>query len=96
MMREAYSHEVSSCGFWPGNRTFPHAAFYAYAVPTPEGFSSQTVHPGGWDSSLGEFILKYDDVRGLESPGTAILDFCQTSYEAAANLAYWDRSSLER
>jgi hypothetical protein len=96
MMSEAYSHEVSSCGFWPGDRRFPHAAFYAYAAPTPEGFSSEPVHPGGWDSNLGEFILKYDDVRGLESPGPAILDFCQTSYEAAAKLAHWDRSSLER
>jgi hypothetical protein len=96
MMSEAYSHEVSSCGFWPGDRRFPHAAFYAYAAPTPEGFSSEPVHPGGWDSNLGEFILKYDDVRGLESPRPAILDFCQTSYEAAAKLAHWDRSSLER
>jgi hypothetical protein len=96
MMREAYSHEVSSCGFWPGDRRFPHAAFYAYAVPTPDGFSSQPVHRGGWDSNLGEFILKYNDARGMESPETGILDFCQTSYEAAANLAHWDRSSLER
>jgi len=96
MTREAYSHEVSSCGFWPGDRRFPHAAFYAYAAPAPDGFSSQQIHPGGWDSNLGEFILKYDDVRGLGSPGTAILDFCQTAYEAAANLSHWDRSSLER
>src|SRR4029078_9517019 len=96
MMREAYSHEVSSCGFWPGDRRFPNAAFYAYAAPTPEGFSSQPVHPGEWNSNLGEFILKYDDVRGLEYPGTPILAFCQSPYEAPANVGHWDRSSLER
>jgi hypothetical protein len=94
--REGYSHEVSSCGFWPGDRRFPHPAFYSYAAPSPEGLSLERVHPGGWDSNLGEFILKYDDVRNMESAGTAILDFCQSTYEAAAKLAHWDRSSLER
>ena len=90
--REGYSHEVSSCGFWPGDRRFPHAAFYSYAAPTPEGLSAAK----HWDAQLGEFILKYDDVRTAESPETAILDFCQSTYEAAANLAHWDRAAFER
>jgi len=94
--REGYSHEVSSCGFWPGDRKFPHAAFYSYAAPAPEGLAAEPVHPGGWDAERGYFILKYDDVRQVESPATAILDFCQTTYEAAARLAHWDRASLER
>jgi len=94
--REGYSHEVSSCGFWPGDRRFPHASFYSYAAPAPERLAAEPVHPGGWDTQLSEFILKYDDVRASESPATAILDFCQTTYEAAAKLAHWDRAGLER
>jgi len=96
--REAYSHEVSSCGFWPGNRQFPQAAFYAYAAPPPEGFRDQPVRPAAayWDTQLSEFILKYDDVRNAASPEEAILDFCQSTYEGAATLANWDRASLER
>jgi len=94
--REGYSHEVSSCGFWPGDRRYPHASFYSYAAPAPEGFAVEPVRPGGWEPILGEFILRYDDVRTMASPGSAILDFCQTSYEAAAHLAHWDRPSLER
>jgi hypothetical protein len=94
--REGYSHEVSSCGFWPGDRRFPHTAFYSYAAPSPEGLSAEPVHPGSWDSQLGEFILKYDDVRNVDSPEAAILDFCQSTYNAAAKRAHWDRSSLER
>jgi len=94
--REGYSHEVSSCGFWPGDRRFPHAAFYAYAAPSPDGYASEPVRPGGWDTKMGEFILKYDDVRSQGSPGTAILDFCQSTYEGAAKLAHWDRATLER
>ena len=94
---EAYSHEVSSAGFWPGGGgPVDYAAFYSYAAPSPEGLASEPVHPGGWDPQLGYFILKYDDVRALESPETAILDFCQTTYEAAAKLAHWDRAALER
>jgi len=98
MTREAYSHEVSSCGFWPGDRRFPHAAFYAYAAPAPEGFSAQPIRPsvGGWNTTLGEFILKYEDVRTLPSPESAILDFCQSTYEAAASAGHWDRNALER
>jgi hypothetical protein len=96
--REAYSHEVLSCGFWPGDIRFPQAAFYAYAAPPPAGFSEQPVRPSAayWDTQLGEFLLKYDDVRALHASDGDILDFCQSAYEAGANLAGWDRASLER
>jgi Family of unknown function (DUF5996) len=94
--REAYSHEVSSCGFWPGDRRFPYPAFYAYAAPSPAGIENEPAHPGGWNPQLGEFILKYDDVRAAGDPEKAVLDFCQSSYEAAAKLAHWDRKALER
>jgi hypothetical protein len=90
--REAYSHEVISCGFWPGDRKFPHAAFYSYTKPAPAGIEKAAY----WDSQMGEFILKYDDARAAESPDQAILDFCQSTYEAGANLAGWDRDALER
>jgi hypothetical protein len=93
--REAYSHEVSSCGFWPGDRRFKHPAFYAYTIPAPAGLEKQPVRPGAWDTQLGEFILKYQDVRELDALDTAILDFCQGTYEAGANLAKWDRTALE-
>jgi hypothetical protein len=98
MMREAYSHEEISCGFWPGDRRFKEAAFYAYTMPAPEGLDKQVVQPGGayWNSQLGEFILKYDDVRSTESPKQAILDFCESTYDAGAILAKWDRDALER
>lgn len=98
MTREAYSHEVISCGFWPGDRRFKHAAFYAYAVPAPAGFDKENVSPNAayWDTQLGEFILKYEDVRAAESPDQAILAFCQSTYEAGAKLAHWDRDTLER
>lgn len=96
--REAYSHEVISCGFWPGDPRFPHPAFYAYAAPAPEGFGQQPVLPKAawWDTGLGEFLLKYDDVRASESPDSDVLAFCQSTYEAGATLAHWDRASLER
>jgi hypothetical protein len=96
--REAYSHEVISCGFWPGDRRFKNAAFYAYAAPKPDGLEKEPVRPAAayWDGQLGEFILKYDDVRSTPSPDQAILDFCQSTYEAAAKLAKWDRQALER
>ncbi len=90
--REAYSHEAISCGFWPGDRKFPHAAFYSYTKPAPAGIEKT----GPWDSQMGEFILRYDDVRSAASPDQAILDFCQSTYEAGANLAGWDRAALER
>jgi hypothetical protein len=96
--KEAYSHEVTSCGFWPGDRRFPHAAFYAYSAPVPPGLEKEPVRPAGayWESKLGEFIFKYEDARNTPSPDHAILDFCQSAYEAGAKLAHWDRASLER
>jgi hypothetical protein len=95
--REAYSHEVSSCGFWPGGGATPYAAFYAYAYPEPAGFADARVEPGGafYSTELREFLLPYDRVRESASPDDTLLQFLQTSYEAAANLARWDRSALE-
>jgi hypothetical protein len=96
--REAYSHEVSSCGFWPGGDAMPYAVFYAYAYPEPEGFRSASLRPAGarYDSTLGEFLLPYDDVRQATSPDAALLEFLHSSYEAAADLGGWDRPALER
>jgi hypothetical protein len=96
--REAYSHEVSSCGFWPGDRRFKEPAFYAYHTPAPAGFEKEPARPEAahWDPQLGEFILKYDDMRTEASPEQAVLDFCQGAYEAGAKLASWDRANLER
>jgi hypothetical protein len=98
MMKEAYSHEVSSCGFWPGDARFPEPAFYAYQVPTPSGLGEQKVSPKNaiWEKNLGEFLLRYDDVRKAEKPIEVILDFCQSTYAAGAELAKWDRPALER
>ena len=95
--REAYSHEVSSVGFWPG-AGLGDPAFYSYAAPEPEGFSSAHVRPHSahYDPNIKEFILMYDDVRRASSPSSALLDFCESTYEAAATLAHWDRSALER
>jgi hypothetical protein len=95
---EAYSHEVSSCGFWPGGGPVPRAAFYSYAYPEPDGFSGAPVKPGEafYSNDLREFILPYDAVRQSKSPDDTLLDFLQTTYEAAADLGKWDRSSLER
>lgn len=96
--REAYSHEVSSSGFWPGGGAIPHAAFYAYAYPEPAGFSTAPVKPEAafYSPDLREFILPYDAVRLSDTPDATLLDFLQTTHEAAANLAAWDRASLER
>ena len=93
--REAYSHEVISCGFWPGDRRFEHAAFYSYTAPDP--LANESIRPAaaGWDVQVGEFVCKYDNARGLESPEEG-LDFCQSTYEAGAKLAGWDRSTRER
>jgi hypothetical protein len=89
---------VSSCGFWPGGGAIPYAAFYSYAYPEPAGFSAEAVKPGGafYSADLREFILPYDIVRQSEAPDHTLLDFLQSTYEAAANLAKWDRRSLER
>ncbi|MCQ8185918.1 DUF5996 family protein [Parvularcula maris] len=95
--REAYSHEVSSAGFWPGGGGVEEAMFYSYAYPAAEGFDRQPVHPEAarFDEKLGEFVLPYEAVRRAEDPESALLDFLQSTYEAAAVTADWDRSSLE-
>jgi hypothetical protein len=92
----AYSHEVISAGFWPG-AGFKGPAYYAYAVPKPEGLEREIVGPAaaGWNSQLGEFVLMYDDVRGADSPRDALLEFLQSTYEAGARLGGWDRAALE-
>ncbi|HET7159789.1 MAG TPA: DUF5996 family protein [Burkholderiales bacterium] len=95
--REAYSHEVSSAGFWPGGGAIDYPAFYSYAYPTPPGFDGASVEPkeAFFHPELGEFILAYDAVRGAAAPDDALLAFLQSTYEAAADLAHWDRASLE-
>jgi hypothetical protein len=94
--REAYSHEVSSAGFWPGSDQFPQAAFYAYAYPQPDGFATATMPAGAaYDAALGEFILPYDVVRDADDPDALVMDFLQKTYAAAASLGGWDRASLE-
>ena len=96
--REAYSHEVSSVGFWPGGGSVQGAAFYSYAAPEPQGFKDERARPdaASYDRDLGEFLLMYDDVRKANSPTASLLEFCQSTYEAAATLGKWDRSALER
>ena len=95
--REAYSHEVSSCGFWPGGGPVAYPVFYSYAYPEPSDFAGAPVKPSAafYNTDLREFILPYDAVRAAESPDETLLDFLQTTYEAAANLAKWDRKFLE-
>ena len=95
--REAYSQEVSSLGFWPGNDQVPTALFYSYAYPSPDDFAQATVGPAAasFHPQLREFVLPYDDVRRAESPDDAVLQFAQTTYDAAAMLAKWDRAALE-
>jgi hypothetical protein len=94
---EAYSHEVSSAGFWPGSGAIDYPAFYAYAYPQPEGFRATKVRPDAafFSEALGEFILPYDAVRTAREPEQALLEFLQSTYEAAANSAKWDRAALE-
>jgi hypothetical protein len=96
--QEAYSHEVSSVGWWPGDATTPYPAFYSYASPEPAGFGTATVRPAAafYDKEAGQFRLRYDDVRSAPSPRQALLDFCRSTYEAAATLAKWKRTELER
>jgi Family of unknown function (DUF5996) len=94
---EAYSHEECSAGFWPGSGAVDYPAFYAYAYPEPTGFRSARIRPDAafFSEALGEFILPYDAVRGAADPDQALLEFLQSSYEAAANCAKWDREALE-
>jgi hypothetical protein len=96
--REAYSHEVISAGFWPGNGGFGAPAFYCYAAPEPAGLNAKQISPGAafYSGDLNEFLLKYQDVRETESPAETVLEFLQSSYAAAADLAGWDRAALER
>jgi len=96
--REAYSHEVSSAGLWPGGGAISGPAFYSYAAPEPAAFRDQAVKPvhAYYDPTLKEFLLLYEDVRQAASPRDALLEFLQTTYEAAADLANWDRQALER
>jgi hypothetical protein len=97
-MREAYSHEVISHGFWPGNAMLPEPAFYAYAVPEPDGFKTARVEPSAayYHTELGEFLLPYEAVRTSPDPAAAIRAFVETTYAAGATLGGWDRKALER
>ena len=96
--QEAYSHEVSSAGFWPGGGEITGPAFYSYAAPEPPEFADRKVNPptAFYHRDMKEFLLMYDDVRTADSPKTALLAFLQTTYDAAADLGKWDRASLER
>jgi hypothetical protein len=96
--REAYSHEVSSCGFWPGNESARFPLFYSYAYPAPAGFSDAVVRPATarYEAAFGEFVLPYEDMRQAPSPDQALYEFLQSTYEAAADLGKWDRGLLER
>jgi len=96
--REAYSHEVSSAGFWPGGGPIPYAAFYSYAYPEPAGFADARVQPAEafYSKDLGEFLLPYDAVRKSPRPDDALLAFLQSTCDAAADLGKWDRAALER
>ncbi len=96
--REAYSHEVSSVGFWPGSGKITDTAFYCYAAPEPSGFNIAAVRPTAarYDAELNEYIVMYEDVRNSASPAKTLLEFCQSTYEAAATIGGWDRAALER
>lgn len=96
--REAYSHEVSSAGFWAGGEQYPQPVFYSYAYPEPPGFADARALPNSarYDTSLREFVLPYESMRNAASPETALLDFLQSTYEAAATLSKWEREALER
>jgi hypothetical protein len=98
VMQEAYSHEVSSCGFWPGNGGFGQAAFYSYAYPEPPGFAAAAIRPDAafYGEDLGQFLLPCDAVRRAPSPDDSLMQFLESSYAAAADLAHWDRTALER
>ena len=96
-MLEAYSHEVSSCGYWPGPPG-EEGVFYSYAYPEPPGYRTADVSPAGarWDDGLSEFVLPYEAVRTASDPDATLLAFLQSTYEAAADTARWDRRALER
>ena len=94
---EAYSHEEASVGFWPGSDAYPRASFYAYAYPAPAGYAEAKVEPveAAYSTEMGEFLLSYDAVRTAADPDAALLAFCQSTYDAAADLGAWDRDALE-
>jgi hypothetical protein len=94
---EAYSQEVSSLGFWPGNEAMPQAIFYSYAYPEPKGFAEAKIKPdaASYNSQFKEFVLPYDAVRAAASPDAMLLDFAQSTYDAASTLGNWDRAALE-
>jgi hypothetical protein len=98
MTREGYSHEVISCGFWPGSEPFQEPAFYAYAAPEPPGLDVAPILPAAafYHPRMREFLLRYEDVRAAPDPEQALLDFCGSTYEASADLSGWDRAALER
>lgn len=98
MTREAYSHEVISVGFWPGNEGVIDAAFYAYAAPEPPGFSTAAIQPAAafYDKKMSEFFLPYEEVRRSANPRATLLDFAQSTYDAGASLGHWDRAAIER
>ena len=98
VQREAYSHEVISAGFWPGNGGYGKAAFYCYAAPVPEGLAEAKIRPAAavWDKALGEYVFEYDKVRSQADPGAAVMEFLESTYAAAADAAKWDRAALER
>lgn len=95
--QEAYSHEVSSAGFWPGDESLPEAAFYSYSYPEPEGCKTKEVKPSEayYHNDLGEFVLTYEDVRNANNPRKALSDFLHSTYEAVSHLADWDKENLE-
>ncbi len=97
VMQESYSHEVSSCGFWGGSEQFPHPVFYSYCYPTPEDFSKQTVQPkeAFFSNEMGEFMLMYDVVRKSPDPENTLMQFLQSTYQAAAKAGSWNREALE-
>lgn len=97
VMQEAYSHEVSSAGFWPGSKDFPQPVFYSYVYPTPESFGDQNVLPeqAYYSPEMGEFFLNYSDVQTAENPETMLYEFLTTSYNAAANTANWDKKLIK-
>lgn len=98
VVQEAYSHEVSSCGFWPGNALLPEPAYFAYTYPAPPGVEKASIQPGAgrFDMTLGEFILPYEAVQKSKAPEALLLAFFQSTYQAAADLSSWDRAALER
>jgi hypothetical protein len=98
VMADAYSHEVSSAGFWPGGGGIDYASFYSYAYPTPDAFKDAAVSPKGafFNNKLGEFLLPYDEVRNAPDPEASLLSFLHSTYEAEAEAAHWDRARLEK